>query len=139
MARKDNDVLDDFNFENEEPEFGDHLYLDHDTEAEVVARFYSGMEANVAAALLRSEGIPCFLGGTMGQSVTPHLQDPVRLHVRPEDFEASRLLLRENGNLPNDEAENADEQNQQNMASRFLVMLAIIVSIIFVVLLLAAM
>jgi hypothetical protein len=64
---------------------------------EVVATFYSPLEAEVAAARLRSEGIPCFLASRTAQSVMPHLQLLVRLHVRPQDFEQAQHVLAEAG------------------------------------------
>ncbi len=64
---------------------------------EVVAMFYSPLEADVAAARLRAEGIPCFLASRTAQSVMPHLQLLVRLHVRPQDLEQARRVLLEAG------------------------------------------
>ncbi len=64
---------------------------------EVVAMFYSPLEAEVAAARLRSEGIPCFLASRTAQSMMPHLQLLVRLHVRPQDLERARRVLMEAG------------------------------------------
>ena len=82
-----NDILDNFEFEDD-PEFDEES-------AEVVAKFYSPMEADVAAARLRSEGIPCFLANTTSQAVLPHLQVLIRLHVRPGDVEQARRVLAE--------------------------------------------
>lgn len=82
------DILDDF-------EFDPHLYLSGDEEGEVVAKYYSAMEADVAAARLRTEGIPCFLANSFGQSVMPQLQTIVRLHTRIEDAEKARAILAE--------------------------------------------
>lgn len=78
----------------------DDLGWVHDPEkkrGEVVATFYSPLEAEAAAARLRSEGIPCFLASRTAQSVMPHLQLLVRLHVRPQDFEQARRVLAEAG------------------------------------------
>ncbi|MBK9337521.1 MAG: DUF2007 domain-containing protein [Lewinellaceae bacterium] len=82
-----NDILDDF-------DFGESPYFEENS-GEVVAKFYSAMEAEVAAARLRSEGIPCFLANSASQSMLPHLQLLVRLHVRPQDVERARVLLAE--------------------------------------------
>jgi hypothetical protein len=82
------DILDDFEFdENVRPGFAE--------EGEVVAKFFSLMEAEVAAARLRAEGIHCFLANTMSQSVLPHLQTIIRLHVRPVDSARAREILNE--------------------------------------------
>lgn len=82
-----NDILDDF-------DFGESPYFEENS-GEVVAKFYSAMEADVAAARLRAEGIPCFLANSTSQSMLPHLQLLVRLHVRPQDVERARVLLAE--------------------------------------------
>lgn len=82
------DILDDFEFEeNDRPGFAE--------EGEVVAKFFSLMEAEVAAARLRAEGIHCFLANTMSQTVLPHLQTIIRLHVRPVDSARAREILNE--------------------------------------------
>ena len=73
-----NDILDDFDFDAN----GHPIWAD---EGEVVAKFYSPLEAEMAAARLRSEGIHCFLANTISQTVLPHLQIVARLHVRPVD------------------------------------------------------
>ncbi len=83
------DILDDFGWEDN-PYFEEHA-------PDVVAKFYSPLEAEVAAARLRAEGIPCFLVSRTAQSVLPHLQLVVRLHTRPADVERARLILAEAG------------------------------------------
>ena len=80
------DILDNFDFD-ELPEWSG--------EGEIVAKFYSVMEAEVAAARLRSEGIHCFLANSISQSVVPHVQGIVRLHTRPEDADFAREILQE--------------------------------------------
>lgn len=82
------DILDDFEFD--ENEF--HSLAE---EGEVVAKFFSLLEAEVAAARLRSEGIHCFLANTASSSVLPHLQIVVRLHVHPLDSARAREILQE--------------------------------------------
>ena len=83
---RNNEIRDDF-------EFADHLFLDENEGGDVVAKYYSAMEAEVAAARLRSEGIPCFIAGETAQAVMTHLSMIVRLHVRPEDLELAREIL----------------------------------------------
>ncbi|MFN0213405.1 MAG: putative signal transducing protein [Saprospiraceae bacterium] len=80
------DILDDFDF-NELPEWAG--------QGEVVAKFYSSMEAEIAAARLRSEGIHCFLANAISQTVLPHLPGIVRLHTRPADADLARDILQE--------------------------------------------
>lgn len=80
------DILDNFDFD-ELPEWSG--------EGEIVAKFYSVMEAEIAAARLRSEGIHCFLANSISQSVVPHVQGIVRLHTRPEDADFAREILQE--------------------------------------------
>jgi hypothetical protein len=82
------DILDHFEFE-------DHLFLDEGDDKEVVAKYYDPLEGQVAAARLRSEGIPCFLANSISQSILPHLQLVARLHVRPVDFEKAQEILGE--------------------------------------------
>ena len=82
------DILDDFDFDENDPSgFAE--------EGEVVAKFFSPMEAEVAAARLRAEGIHCFLANSMVQTVLPHLQTIIRLHVRPVDSARAREILNE--------------------------------------------
>ncbi len=64
---------------------------------EVVAMFYDPLEAEMAAAHLRAEGIPCFLANRTAQSVMPHLQLIMRLYVRPQDMGRARRVLAEAG------------------------------------------
>jgi len=85
---KSDDILDDFDFEGS----GHPLWAE---EGEVVAKFYSPLEAEMAAARLRSEGIHCFLANTISQTVLPHLQIVARLHVRPVDSARAREILQE--------------------------------------------
>lgn len=118
-----NDILDDF-------DFGQNHYFEENS-GEVVAKFYSPLEAEVAAARLRTEGIPCFLANTASQSVMPHLQILVRLHVRPQDAERARFLLAEAA-VDTD----APEQKQDN---RILVGMAILIGLLMAVLLVRAM
>jgi hypothetical protein len=93
-----NNIIDDF---EEAPH-------DHDGEpfedSDVVAHFYSLLEAEVAAARLRAEGIPCFLANTHVQNMfnTGNFA-AVRLHVRKEEVEMARELLQET--LPDPEQE----------------------------------
>ena len=53
------------------------------------------MDAEVAAARLRADGIHCFLANTISQSVVPHVQGIVRLHTRSEDATQAREILQE--------------------------------------------
>ena len=88
VVMKSEDILDDFDFEAS----GHPLWAE---EGEVVAKFYSPLEAEMAAARLRSEGIHCFLANTISQTVLPHLQIVARLHVRPVDSARAREILQE--------------------------------------------
>lgn len=76
-------------------DFEEHLYLGEGDDNEVVAKYFSPLEGEIAAARLRSEGIPCFLANTTSQSIMPHLQLVARLHVRPQDIEQAREILGE--------------------------------------------
>lgn len=82
------DILDQFDFE-------DNPFFEEAGDGEVVAKYFSPMEAEVAAARLRAEGIPCFLANTASHNVLPHVSVLLRLHVRPVDFERARDILAE--------------------------------------------
>jgi len=82
------DILDHFEFD--EPEFDPE-----EGQGEVVGKFYSSMEAEVSAARLRSEGIPCFLANSASQSVLTSTMVMVRLHVRLQDAPRAREILRD--------------------------------------------
>ncbi|MCC7506112.1 MAG: DUF2007 domain-containing protein [Saprospiraceae bacterium] len=89
MNHPDNDdILDNFAFDSSQ-------FPTEEGEGEVVAKFFSVLEAEVAAARLRSEGVPCFLANTTSRSVLPHLQILIRLHVRPADAMRAREILDE--------------------------------------------
>jgi hypothetical protein len=81
-------ILDDFDFEEDD--------FDHEAgDSTVVAKYYSAMEAEVAAAKLRSEGIPCFLANSASQSVLPSTIALVRLHVHSRDYERAKAILQD--------------------------------------------
>ncbi len=117
------DILDDFSWE-QSPYFEEYS-------AEVVTKFYSPLEAEVAAARLRAEGIPCFLVGRTAQSVLPHLQLLVRLHVRPQDVERARLILAE-------AALEAEEPAASKADERVLVALFVLLGLLLAILLVRA-
>lgn len=118
-----NDILDDFDFDDS-PFF-------EENSGEVVAKFYSSLEADMAAARLRAEGIPCFLANSTAQSVLPHLQLLVRLHVRPQDVERARALLAE-------AALDAEESPEAQTDNRVLTFLAVLIGLVLAVLLVQA-
>jgi Putative prokaryotic signal transducing protein len=113
------DVLDYFEFE-------DHLFLQEGDDHEVVAKYYSPLEGEVAAARLRSEGVPCFLANAVSQSILPHLQLVARLHVRPGDVEKAREIL---GEAAIDAGENPTT-TKVNYPYLFLLALAIVVGLV---------
>ncbi|MBL7796069.1 MAG: DUF2007 domain-containing protein [Saprospiraceae bacterium] len=115
-----NDILDDFDFD-------DGHYFEENS-GEVVAKFYSAMEAEVAAARLRTEGIPCFIANSASQTMLPHLQLLVRLHVRPQDVERARALLAE---AAIDTEDPADERAD----NRALLFMAILIGVLLAILL----
>ncbi len=81
---RQDELLDDFGWAGHEASSG-----------EVVATFYSPLEAEVAAARLRAEGIPCFLVSRTAQSVLPHLQLLMRLYVPTPWAKHARAVLEE--------------------------------------------
>ncbi|MFZ4634511.1 MAG: putative signal transducing protein [Saprospiraceae bacterium] len=119
------DILDDFAFD-------DGRFFEGGNEGEVVAKYYSILEAQVAAARLRSQGIPCFLANMASTTVLPHLQLLVRLHVRPEDAPRARAILGE-------AAIDADEDNlPEEDSTSALTIIAIVIGIILSILLVRA-
>lgn len=119
------DLLDDFEFdENARPGFAE--------EGEVVAKFFSLMEAEVAAARLRAEGIHCFLANTMSQTVLPHLQTIIRLHVRPVDSARAREIL-------NEAAIETVSPSDESTGRGVLIALAILIGVLLAALMVRAM
>lgn len=119
------DLLDDFEFdENVRPGFAE--------EGEVVAKFFSLMEAEVAAARLRAEGIHCFLANTMSQTVLPHLQTIIRLHVRPVDSARAREIL-------NEAAIETISPSDESAGRGVLIALAILIGVVLAALMVRAM
>ncbi|HND88418.1 MAG TPA: DUF2007 domain-containing protein [Saprospiraceae bacterium] len=94
---KRNDLLDDFDFGDEardgEPLDEEALTLDPDADSVVVGKYYDQLEANMHAARLRSEGIPCFIANAFSQSMLPNTQSYVSLRVRAEDRDAATEIL----------------------------------------------
>jgi uncharacterized membrane protein YgcG len=115
-------ILDDFDFDDDfDPESGD---------SDVAATFYSSMEAEVAAARLRTEGIPCFLANNITQNVMTSIQVLVRLHVRKADVERAREILRET--MPQPEA------GSENKGKGALIFMAVLIALIVLGLLVVA-
>lgn len=117
-------ILDDFDYEgNELPAWAE--------EGEVVAKFFSAIEAEIAAARLRSEGIHCFLANSTAQTVMPHLQMVIRLHVRLQDSAIAREILQEAA------IEGATPQNSGSGKNALLI-LAIVIGVLLAYLLVHA-
>ncbi len=123
---KDSQILD--NFEFDAPEFP----WDEGESGEVVGKYYAVTEANLAAARLRSEGIPCFVAGAISQATLPHVPGYVRLHVRPSDAELAREIL----GLA---AIDAGEESREKSGSGAIVFLAVAIGLILAWLLIKAM
>jgi len=79
-------ILDDFDFD-------EHDFFPEEGDSEVIGKYYSPMEAELAAARLRAEGIPCFLANSNSQSILPSSLVYVRLHVRPDDKDRAKSIL----------------------------------------------
>ncbi len=117
-------ILDDFDFDDS-PFF-------EENSGEVVAKFYSALEADVAAARLRAEGIPCFIANSSAHSVLPHLQVLLRLHVRSEDSLRARALLAE-------AAIDAEMPHHGGRDKQVLTILAVLIGVLLAILLVRAM
>ena len=85
------DLLDDFDFRD----LDRNPFPESEGEGEVVAKYYNLLEAQMAAAFLRSEGIPCFIANEAGFNIMTNVQSYVRLHVLPRQLEDARLILAE--------------------------------------------
>lgn len=85
------DLLDDFDFED----LNRNPFPESEGEGEVVAKYYNLLEAQVAAAFLRTEGIPCFIANEAGYNVMTNINSYVRLHVLPWQLETARMILAE--------------------------------------------
>ncbi len=115
-------ILDDFEFE-------DNQFFENEDSGEVVAKYYSSMEAEVAAARLRAEGIPCFLANAISHSVLPHMQLVMRLHTRPQDVQKAREILGE-------AAADSAEFKPRNSNAEMLRIIALLIGAALVILLL---
>ena len=88
------DLLDDFDFgDDPQGEEDREQYFQPNDEGLVIAKFYDQLEANMSAARLRSEGVPCFITNAFSQGMMPNTQSFVSLHVRLEDREQAREIL----------------------------------------------
>ena len=85
------DILDDFDFGEDDRE----QHFEPGDDGVVVGKFYSQFEANVSAARLRSEGVPCFITNAISQGMMPDTQSFVSLRVRHEDIDRAREILAE--------------------------------------------
>jgi len=92
--RNNDELLDDFDFGDDPLGHGDReQYFQPDDDGVVVGKFYEQLEANISAARLRSEGVPCFITNAFSQGLMPNMQSYVSLHVRREDVERAREIL----------------------------------------------
>lgn len=85
---RSDDILDNFDFDSERVPL-------HPEEGEIIARYFSLLEAEVAAARLRSEGISCTLINAYSASINPHFQIVVSLYVHPLTATKAREVLQE--------------------------------------------
>ena len=90
---KRSDIIDDFDFHDEES--GEVEWREEDGHGEVAGKYFSLLEAEVAAARLRSEGIACFIANGHSQTMLPGNATYVRLHVREADLESAQEILKE--------------------------------------------
>jgi hypothetical protein len=129
-------ILDDFDFDSKVPP----LWVEEGVEppdwvgeGEVVAKFFSPLEAEFAAARLRSEGVICFLANTGIQSVLPQLQTVIRLHVRPEDSELALEILDKAASAATDDTtSNVSAVNNLNIILVFAIVIGILLAFLLV-------
>ena len=130
---RNTNLLDDFDF-GDDPQGEDdrEQHFQPDDEGVVVGKFYDQLEANISAARLRSEGVPCFITNAFSQSMMPNTQSFVSLHVRHEDREQAREILAAHA------AETAVQPTAEEAASSFrfenILLIALVVMLIFLAL-----
>ena len=93
MARHD-DILDNFDFDPDNPEYNLESISPQD-QVQVVGKFYTRLQADIAVARLRQEGIPCVLQNVNSQSMLPDFQSFMSLFVRAEDAPVARQIISE--------------------------------------------
>jgi hypothetical protein len=93
MARHD-DILDDLDFDPEDPAYRLESIKPED-QVQVVGKFYTRLEADLAVARLRQEGIPCVLQNINSQSMLPDFQSYMSLFVRAADAPVARQIIDE--------------------------------------------
>ncbi len=126
-------LLDDFDFgDDTQGEEDREQHFQPDDEGVVVGKFYDQLEANVSAARLRSEGVPCFITNAFSQSMMPNTQSFVSLHVRYEDREQAREILAAHA------AETAVPRTAEEAASSFrfenILLLVVVAMLVFLAL-----
>lgn len=102
------DLLDDFDFED----LNRNPFPESEGEGEVVAKYYNLLEAQMAAAFLRTEGIPCFIANEAGYNVMTNINSYVRLHVLPWQLETARQILAERNAQMEPEALSTEERTE---------------------------
>lgn len=127
------DLLDDFDFGDDPMGHDDReQYFQPDDEGVVVGKYYDQLEANISAARLRSEGVPCFISNAFSQGLMPSTQSYVSLHVRHEDVEQAKEILA----AQSDEASGQMPEEEAATSFRFenMLLLALVVILIFIAL-----
>lgn len=104
-------------------------------QGEVVAKFFSPLEAELSAARLRSEGITCFLANIGIQAVMPQLQTVIRLHVHPKDALLAREIL-EAASMEAGDTDAGDEGSPKGMS--IVLVFALVIGILLAFLLVQA-
>lgn len=93
MAKYD-DILDNLDYDPNDPEYRLES-IGPDEQVQVVGKYYSQLEANVAAARLSHEGIPCVIENEATHGLLPSQHSYVNLFVRAVDVPLAREVLAE--------------------------------------------
>jgi Putative prokaryotic signal transducing protein len=93
MARHD-DILDNLDFDPEDPEHNLESINPQD-QVQVVGKFYTRLQADIAMARLRQEGIPCVLQNANSQGMLPDFQSFMSVFVRTADAPVARQIISE--------------------------------------------
>ena len=133
LIMRTTDLLDDFDF-GDDPQGEDdrQQHFQPNDEGLVVAKFYDQLEANVSAARLRSEGVPCFITNAFSQSMMPNVQSFVSLHVRQDDIDRAKEILA--AHAAEMAAQTPDEQPATTFRLENTLLIVLVVMLVFLAL-----
>ncbi len=124
MARQD-DILDNFDFDPEDPAYKLES-INPDDQIQVVGKFYTRLEADLAVARLRQEGIPCVLQNMASQGMLPDFQSYMSLFVRAADAQLAQQIISEiQSKLPNSSNEQESSFSLENLLLGIIILIIV--------------